>query len=111
MRVVRERPVRGAQKASRHPEVNQKNATALELDDQILATALDGRDALRFQLGRHLGRLVRAYETRVVDPHPLEATPDGQGLELPGTGLALRNPGNAPSGLTMGCPGPPRDGA
>ena len=102
MRVVRERPVRGAQKASRHPEVNQKNATALELDDQILATALDGRDALRFQLGRHLGRLVRAYETRVVDPHPLEATPDEHGLELPANGLDLRQLRHATYGVTMG---------
>src|SRR5436305_7341562 len=102
MRVVRERPVRDAQKAPRHPEVDQENATALEPDDQILATALDGRDALGFQLGGHLGRLVRAYETWVIDPHPLEATPDEHRLELPADGLDLRQLRHGTYGVTMG---------
>src|SRR5207248_11212352 len=56
-------------------------------DLQILAAPLDGRDPLPFQLGRHLGRLVRAHEARVVDAHSLEAPPDERGLELPADAL------------------------
>src|SRR3954463_12873060 len=90
MCIVRQRPVRGAQEASRHPEVDQENTTSLEPNNQILAAPLDGRNPFPFQLGRHLGRLVWAHETRVVDAHPLEAPPDERGLELPADALDLR---------------------
>ena len=83
-------PVGSAQQAPRHPEVDQENTTALEPNNQILAAPLDRRDALAFQLGRHLGRLVRAHEARVVDPHLLEAAPDERRLELPADALDLR---------------------
>jgi hypothetical protein len=90
MRIVRERSVRRTQETSRHPEVDQENPTALESNNQILAAPLDCRDALPFQLGRHLGRLVRAHESRIVDPHALEAPSDERRLELPADGLDLR---------------------
>src|SRR6476659_839126 len=90
MWIVRERPACSAQEAPRHPEVDQENTTALEPNNQILAAALDGRDVLPFELGRHLGGLVRTHEARVVDPHPLEAAADERGLELPADALDLR---------------------
>ena len=90
MRIVRERPARGAQEAPRHPEVDQENTTALEPNNQILAATLDGGDVFSFELGRHLGGLVRAHEARVVDAHPLEAPADERGLELPANALDLR---------------------
>src|SRR5689334_13732987 len=90
MRVVRERSARSAQEAPRHPEVDQENATALESNNQILAATVDSRDVFPFELGRHLGGLVRAHEARVVDGHPLEAPADERGLELPANALDLR---------------------
>ena len=123
MRIVRKRPARSAQEAPRHPEVDQENTTALEPNNQILAATLDGGDVFPFELGRHLGGLVRAYEARVVDAHPLEAPADERGLELPANALDLRQLRHtasvnrvaescrAPYGATMGCPGIPRDGA
>src|SRR4029079_6044414 len=90
MRIVRERPTRSAQEAPRHPEVDQENTTALEPKNQILAAALYGHDVFPFELGRHLGGLVRAHEARVVDAHPLEAPADERGLELPANALYLR---------------------
>jgi hypothetical protein len=90
MRVVRKRPTRSAKEAPRHPEVNQKNATALEPDNQILAATLDRRDQLPFQLGRHLGGLVWADEARIVDAHPLEAPTYECRLQLKADRLDLR---------------------
>src|SRR6478609_5983855 len=90
MRIVRERPARSAQEAPRHPEVDQENTSALEPNNQILAAPLDCRDVLSLQLGRHLGGLVRAHETPVIDAHPLEAAADERGLELPADALDLR---------------------
>jgi len=90
MRIVGERPVWSAQKASRHPEVDQENPTALEPNNQILATPLDRCDALPFQLRGHLGRFVRAHEAGVVDAHTVETTTDEHGLELPPDALDLR---------------------
>jgi hypothetical protein len=75
--------------------VDQENPTACELNNQIFAAPLDGRNALPVQLGRHLGRLVRADEARVVDPHPLEATSHQYRLELPADALDLRQLGHA----------------
>src|SRR2546430_17376601 len=90
MWVVRKRPLRSALEASRHPEVDQENTPALEPNNQILAAPLDGRDPLSFQLGRHLGRLVRAHEARVLDPHPLEAPPAKRALDPPPDALDPR---------------------
>ena len=76
--------------------MDQENATALEPDNQILAATLDRRDPLAFELGRHLGRLVRTRQPRVGDLDPLEAPPDERGLELPADGLDLGQLGQRP---------------
>ncbi len=78
------------QQAPRHPEVDQENATSLEPNNQILAATLDRCDALALELGRHLGRLVRTHEARIVDAHLLEAPTDEHRLELPPDALDLR---------------------
>jgi hypothetical protein len=97
MWIIRERSPRSAQETSRHPEVDQENPTALEPNNQILAAAFDRPDALTFELGRHLGRLVRAHESRIVDTHALETPPDECRLELRADGLDLRQLGHAAS--------------
>jgi hypothetical protein len=78
------------QKAPRHPEVDQKNTTALEPDNQILAAPPDLCDALALKLGLHLGRLVGTDKPSVVDAHAVEAPADEYGLELPADALDLR---------------------
>jgi len=88
--VVRKRAARRAQQASRHPEVNQENATALEPNNQILASPLDRRDAFSLELGRHLGRVVWTHEARVVDGDVLEPAADEGGFELRADTLDLR---------------------
>ena len=90
MRIVLERAARRVQEAPRHPEVDQENTTALEPNNQILAAPLDSRHALAFELGRHLGRFVRAHETGVVDDYALEAPVGERRLELPADALDLR---------------------
>src|SRR4029079_16266472 len=104
MRIVRQQPVRSAQEAPRHPEVNQENPAALEPNNQILAAPLDSRDVLPFQLGRHLGRLVGPHEAMVLDGYALEAPPDERGLELPADGLDLRQLRHAISVALSGSP-------
>ena len=44
MEILRKVSAAGDQEAPRHPEVNQENEAALEPDNQILATPLDGGD-------------------------------------------------------------------
>ena len=58
--------------APRHPEVNQENSTGFEPNNQILAAAIERRDALTLELGGDGDRLERADEPRVVDLDPLE---------------------------------------
>ena len=81
---------RRMQKAPRHSEVDQENPTALEPNNQILAAPLDSGDTLPFELGRHLGRVVRTDEARVVDPHVIEAPTGERRLELLADALDLR---------------------
>jgi hypothetical protein len=78
------------EQAPRHPEVDQENSTALESNNQILAAPLDSRDSFPFELGSHLGRLVRTDKARVGDGHALEASADERRLELPADALDLR---------------------
>ena len=59
MGVGRQPPRRSNQKAPRHPEVNQENETSLEPDNQILAAALDGGDALALELEQPPGEVDR----------------------------------------------------
>src|ERR1700751_5590593 len=88
--IVRERAALRTQEASRHPEVDQENTTALEANNQILATPLDRRDTFSLELGRHLGRVVRTHEACVVDGDALEAAAHEHRLELPTDALDLR---------------------
>src|SRR4051812_6314254 len=86
MRIVRGvlrdlRKTPGVAQVSRHAEVDQENATALEPKNQIFAATLDGSHPLALQLGRHLGRLVGAHEPRVLDLDTLEAAPRQHRLE------------------------------
>jgi hypothetical protein len=102
VRIVLERTGGGVQETSRHPEVDQENTPALETNNQIFATPLDGGDALPFELGRHLGRLVRTDEARVVDRHALEAPADERGFELPANALDFRQLRHPPYGVMTG---------
>ena len=56
-----------------HPEVNQENATTFEPDNQILATAIERRDPLSFELGGHFGGVDGPGEARIEGLNPLEA--------------------------------------
>jgi hypothetical protein len=72
-----------------HPEVNQENATAFEPDNQILATAIERRDSLSFELGGHFGGADGPGQARIDDLDPLEAAADEFGLESCPDGLDL----------------------
>src|SRR3954467_12146685 len=48
---MRDVPGRRMENVPRHPQVDQEDAPALELDDEILATPIDGGDALAGQFG------------------------------------------------------------
>jgi hypothetical protein len=87
-------------KASRHPEVDQERATAVEPKNQILAAPLDGGDGLALELGSDLERLERADEPRVEDVDVLEAPPDERGLELAANRLDLGQLGHTASVAT-----------
>jgi hypothetical protein len=66
---------------SRHPEVNQENATRLEPNNQILATAIHGDDSLAFQLGGDSDGVERASEAGIEDLDTLEASAHKYRLE------------------------------
>jgi len=74
MRVVHGQTVTEAsvEQAPRHPEVDQENATGLESNNQILATAIYGGNSLSLQLGGHTRGVERARETRVENLHVLQ---------------------------------------
>src|ERR1044072_10052995 len=98
MRVGPERPpAPGVQNVPRHPEVDQESPTSLEPNNQILAAAIDGRDALALQLGRDLNPVEWARQPRIEDLDALEGAAQEQRLEAAGDGLALwelrRRPG------------------
>jgi hypothetical protein len=84
----RTRTVRVEQLTS-HPEVNQENATAFEPDNQILATAIERRDPLSFQLGGHFGGVDGPGEARIEDLDAFEAAADELRLESCPDGLDL----------------------
>jgi hypothetical protein len=67
--------------ATRHPEVNQENEPRFEPNNQILATALEGCDALAGQLGGYRLGLERAGEACVVDLDLVEPAADEQRLQ------------------------------
>src|SRR5581483_6225227 len=101
MGVGRELPTASEEEATRHPEVNQEYATALEPNNQILAAPVDRRDALPGERGGHGLRLERTREALVEDRHVaerasqklrLEAAPDRLDLGKLGHGTSLAWP-------------------
>src|SRR5581483_2285869 len=101
MGVGRELPTASEEEATRHPEVNQEYATALEPNNQILAAPVDRRDALPGERGGHGLRLERTREALVEDRHVaerasqklrLEAAPDCLDLGKLGHGTSLAWP-------------------
>ena len=86
MRVVLQAPAPAVSQAPRHPEVNQENEAALEPDNQILATPLDGGDPPALEAVDDVLEIHRTREPLVEDldrsNHPAaqdrgELGPDG----------------------------------
>jgi hypothetical protein len=90
MRIVTELSRPGVTQAPRHSEVDQENPPGFEPNNQILAAAVERRDALPLELRRHRERLERADEPRVVDLHPLERATDDVRFERETDRLDLR---------------------
>jgi hypothetical protein len=72
MRIVCGESSRRVSEAPRHPEVNQKNPTALEPNDQILASSTDGGHPLALELRRDLSGLEGPDESWVEDLYAFE---------------------------------------
>jgi hypothetical protein len=89
MGIGRKLPVRRDQEAPRHPEVNQQDETTLEPDNYILATPIDGLDALAFESCGHLPRIERARESLVEDLDRSERTAGEDRRQLGSDGLDL----------------------
>jgi hypothetical protein len=77
------------QKLTRHAEVNQKNATAFEPDNYILAAAIERGDPLSHELCCDLGRIVGPRQAGVGDLDVDEAAADELRLKLRADGLDL----------------------
>src|SRR3954454_11924251 len=88
---------RRVQEVSRHPEVDQENATALEPNNQILAAPFERSDALADELGRDLGRVLGPRQPRVFDLDVLEAPSDEHRLEPAANRLDLGQLGHQAS--------------
>lgn len=84
---IRRSPISRVRKRSSHPEVNQENQTALEPNNQILAAAIDGRDALALQLGRDLNPVEWARQPRIEDLDVLKGAAQEHRLEPATDGL------------------------
>ena len=84
------------QQVPRHSEVDQQNSTGIESDNQILASPIDGGDALPFQLDGHTGGVERASETRIEDLDALQAPAHECRLEPRADGLYLGELGHGP---------------
>ena len=88
MRVGPERrPAPDVQNVSRHPEVDQESPTSLEPNNQILAAAIDGCDALALQLGRDLNPVEWARQPRIEDLDVLKGAAQERRLEPATDGL------------------------
>jgi hypothetical protein len=77
------------QQVSRHPEVDQENATGFEPNNQIFAAAIDGNDPLSLELGGHSGGIEGAGEAPVEDLDALESPAQELRLEPRAHGLDL----------------------
>src|SRR5205814_10146709 len=73
---------RNVQKLTRHPEVNQENATAFEPDNYILAAAIQSRHPLSRELGRDHGRIVGPRQAGIGDLHVGEPASNELRLQL-----------------------------
>lgn len=67
---------------SRHAEVNQERATALEPNNQILAAPIDCDHALPFESTGDGRRIERPRQAWVADLHALQSAPAEKRLEL-----------------------------
>jgi hypothetical protein len=109
MRVGRERrPAPDVQNVPRHSEVNQESPTRLEPNNQILAAAIDGRDALALQLGCDLNTVERARQPRIGDLDGLEGAANEHRLEPATDGLdfwKLRHRTSVVRGIRVDMPG------
>lgn len=95
MGILRKVSVACDQEAPRHPEVNQENETALETDNQILATPLNGGNSVTLEPADDLLESHRTREPLVEDldrPHHTAAQDRG---ELGPDGLDLGELGHA----------------
>jgi hypothetical protein len=90
MGIVLQRSLRRVEQRPRHPEVDNQSATRLEPNNQILATAIDLRHALAFELARDLDRVVRAGQPCIADLDLIEGPALERGRDPPADGLDLR---------------------
>ena len=67
--------------ATRHPEVNEENPTALESNNQILAPALERGDPLAGELGGDGGGVERPRQPLVEDLGLLDRAADELSLQ------------------------------
>src|SRR5262249_47134954 len=83
--------VRGvvASEASRHPQVHEQDAAALEPEEQVFASAVDGGDALVLELRRDRLRVERPREPLIENLDTSEGPTPESGLELRANGLDL----------------------
>ena len=72
-----------------HAEVNQESPSRLEPNNQILATPIQGRDALALERSRHLVGRDRPRQPRVDDLDPPERSPLEDGHKAPPDALDL----------------------
>jgi len=71
----------------RHPEVDQESPTSLETHNQVLAAAIDRRDALALQLGRYLNPVEWARQPRIEDLDAFEGAAQEHRLDPATDGL------------------------
>jgi hypothetical protein len=89
MRIVGQLSLRRMPQAPRHPEVNQQSTPRLELNDQILAPALERGHTLAFELGGDGVWLEGSHEPWIGNLDAVEAPADDVRLELHANRLDL----------------------
>ena len=109
MRVGRERRLApDVLDVPRHPEVDQESPTSLEPNNQVLAAAINGRDALARQLGCDLNPVEWASQPRIEDLDAFEGAAQEHRLEPATDGLDFRKLGHRTSvvaGIRVDVPG------
>ena len=97
MGIVRELTARRMTKASRHPEVDQENASAVEPNNYIFAATIDRCDPLAYELGSHCARRERPGQAFVDDFDALDPPSLEERRKLRPDGLDLGQLGHRPS--------------